>query len=721
MMKQTINLCLALHNHQPVGNFDHVIQQAYEDSYLPFLDVFERYSNLRISLHTSGPLIEWFDNHHPEYLDRLAGLVTAGRIEIVGGAFYEPILTMIPSRDRIGQITDYSKWLESRLGADIRGMWIPERVWEQQLTSDLHAANIQYTLLDDRHFKNAGLRDDQLHGYYVTEDDGNLVSVFPGSERLRYLIPFANPHETIDFLRQSAERYPGSIMVFGDDGEKFGTWPDTKRHVYDEGWLSQFFDLLSANQEWLHTVTLSEAMQSVPPTGKVYLPEGSYREMTEWALPVARQNEFDHLSHEMESDERWQTLSQYLRGGYWRNFKVKYPETDEMYSRMMMVSRRLEEARQSGISEEVLEGPRRELYRGQCNCSYWHGAFGGVYLPHLRNAVFNHLIAADNLLDQILGKPACWVEGSADDFNFDARPEIQLRNDKLMCLLSPSFGGHMYELDVRSICHNLQASLTRREEAYHRKVLAGANSQEGEVASIHDRVIFKQENLDQRVQYDSYPRNSLVDHFYHPDTSLESVARGEANEIGDFVQGSFESRLRRNPDRIQAQLTREGKIGNHTVRITKGVTLQSGVSTLEIAYLLEGLPQDDPTLFGVEFNFAGMPSGADDRYFFSGDERFGQLGQQLSLTNLQSFGLSDEWLGLSVRLNLNQPTNFWTHPVETVSQSEGGFELVHQSVMVMPHWHVRGDQDGRWSVTLHLDIDTTFAESRMHADAAALS
>ena len=539
MMKQTINLCLALHNHQPVGNFDHVIQQAYEDSYLPFLDVFERYSNLRISLHTSGPLIEWFDNHHPEYLDRLAGLVTAGRIEIVGGAFYEPILTMIPSRDRIGQITDYSKWLESRLGADIRGMWIPERVWEQQLTSDLHAANIQYTLLDDRHFKNAGLRDDQLHGYYVTEDDGNLVSVFPGSERLRYLIPFANPHETIDFLRQSAERYPGSIMVFGDDGEKFGTWPDTKRHVYDEGWLSQFFDLLSANQEWLHTVTLSEAMQSVPPTGKVYLPEGSYREMTEWALPVARQNEFDHLSHEMESDERWQTLSQYLRGGYWRNFKVKYPETDEMYSRMMMVSRRLEEARQSGISEEVLEGPRRELYRGQCNCSYWHGAFGGVYLPHLRNAVFNHLIAADNLLDQILGKPACWVEGSADDFNFDARPEIQLRNDKLMCLLSPSFGGHMYELDVRSICHNLQASLTRREEAYHRKVLAGANSQEGEVASIHDRVIFKQENLDQRVQYDSYPRNSLVDHFYHPDTSLESVARGEANEIGDFVQGSF--------------------------------------------------------------------------------------------------------------------------------------------------------------------------------------
>ena len=116
-MNQPIYLCLALHNHQPVGNFDHVFEQSYQDSYLPFLDVFERYESLKISLHTSGPLMEWLDAHHPEYLDRLADLVAVGRVEIVGGAFYEPILTMIPPRDRIGQIRDYTRWLESRLGA----------------------------------------------------------------------------------------------------------------------------------------------------------------------------------------------------------------------------------------------------------------------------------------------------------------------------------------------------------------------------------------------------------------------------------------------------------------------------------------------------------------------------------------------------------------------------------------------------------------------------
>ena len=103
-MTHTIRFCLVLHNHQPIGNFDGVFEQAYQDSYLPFLDVFEPYRDLRISLHTSGPLMEWLDQTHGEYLDRLAGLVAAGRLEIVGGAFYEPILTMIPSRDRVGQI-----------------------------------------------------------------------------------------------------------------------------------------------------------------------------------------------------------------------------------------------------------------------------------------------------------------------------------------------------------------------------------------------------------------------------------------------------------------------------------------------------------------------------------------------------------------------------------------------------------------------------------------
>src|SRR5687768_2114073 len=188
-MSQSIRFVLALHNHQPIGNFDGVFEQAYQDSYRPFLDVLDRYPHLRISLHVSGSLMEWLDERHPEYVDRLADRVGAGQIEIIGGAFYEPILTMIAPRDRVGQVRSYTRWLERRLGAKVRGMWVPERVWEQSLVSDLAEAGIQYTVLDDFHFRNAGLTAAQLYGYYVTEDEGRLLSIFPGSERLRYLIP----------------------------------------------------------------------------------------------------------------------------------------------------------------------------------------------------------------------------------------------------------------------------------------------------------------------------------------------------------------------------------------------------------------------------------------------------------------------------------------------------------------------------------------------------
>lgn len=718
-MNHPLRLLLVLHNHQPIGNFDGVFEQSYQESYLPFLDVFEGYGSLRIALHTSGSLMEWLDAHHPEYVDRLAALVAAGRIEIVGGAYFEPILAMIPSRDRVGQISTYTQWLEQRLGTSVHGMWVPERVWEQSMTSDLVRAGIQYTVLDDFHFKNAGLVTDQLHGYYVTEDDGHVLNVFPGSEQLRYSIPFQSPHETINYLKSVAESHPGSIVVFGDDGEKFGTWPGTKEHVYDHGWLRQFFDALCANSDWLRITTPSEAIQSVPPLGKLYIPEGSYREMTEWALPAGRINEFNDLHHQFEHDGLWERVAPFVRGGYWRNFKVKYPETNVMYSRMQIVSRRLQQMIDEGAAGELIDRSRLELYRGQCNCSYWHGAFGGVYLPHLRNGVYQHLIAAENLLNQYENRgwqpdQQAWVEIDAADFNLDGRPESRLANNRLMTLVSPVEGGQIYELDIKAICHNLQATLTRRPEAYHRKVLHGPNQGGGDVASIHELVVFKQENLNERLDYDRWSRNSLVDHFYSIHTQREAVVSGEADEVGDNVHAPYEAKLRRNPGRVQLQLSRDGNVHGHLLQVTKGITLTDDGATLEIAYLIENLPEQHEIVFAPEFNFAGLPANADDRYFRTQEgEHLGQLGCQLELAAVNHLGLVDEWLGIDVGLEFDRPTAIWTYPVETVSQSEGGFELVHQSVAVVPHWHLLPDANGCWSITIKLAVDTSLAEQRM--------
>lgn len=722
-----LRLALVFHDHQPIGNFDGVFEGAYQDSYLPLLDVLADYPDLPMVLHTSGSLLEWIVANHPEYIDLVRGFVERGQLELLGGPFYEPILACIPRRDRIGQMQLYSEYLERHFGIRVRGMWVPERVWEQSFAADIADAGIEYTLLDDYHFRNSGMHPDQMHGYYLTEEEGRLLKIFPGSEKLRYTIPWQEPVETINYLRGLADRFPNASVVCGDDGEKFGTWPGSKAHVFEKGWLRRFLDALRANLSWINVCTTADIIDNTPPLGTVYLPDASYREMCEWALPPERQLEYALLTKAHERDADWPQMKQFMRGGFWRNFRVKYSEANEMYCRMLELSHRLEEFQQTATADlhpEVLAKARRELYRAQCNCSYWHGAFGGLYLPHLRNAVYHHLISADNLLEQITGRNGHWVQVAADDFNLDARKEVRLAGDRLVAYVTPSRGGHLYELDIRATKHNPLATLNRRPESYHERIRAFAENRghaAGQVASIQGEVIFKQPGLEQKLIYDNWPRKCLVDHFFSPHAGFEDVQRGEG-DVGDFVLGVYETVLRRTAQRVEVRMSRLGQVGAYEIQVAKTVSLDvEHPGTLEIVYQLEQLPHHESLHFGVEFNFAGMAAGAADRYYY--DSRGRQLGPLEAVQDLPAsdrIGLVDEWLGQDLSLELSEPAAFWTFPIATISQSEGGFEAVHQSSCVIPHWQIRPTPDGRWSVRINLSVDTSAAQARKLREAAVV-
>ncbi len=724
-MGPRLRLIFAIHNHQPVGNFDGVFAQAFQDAYEPFFDVLDDFPEIPITLHVSGSLLEWLESHRPNYLDRIRRYLAAGRMELLGGPFFEPILAAIPSHDRIGQIRAYTQHLSNLFDTRVRGLWVPERVWEPGFASDIVDAGLEYTILDDSHFRSAGLGEDRLHGYYLTENEGRLLKVFPDDEYLRYTIPWASPEETITYLKQMAVRHPETIVSFGDDGEKFGSWPGTKEHVYDKGWLRDMFTAFRENASWLKVVTMADAVDYVPPQGKVYLPNASYREMTEWALPTDQQIAYKNAVSALSERDDWKEIKPFFRAGSWRNFLVKYPESNEMYCRSREVSERLQKMSNTEAARqkpELLERARMHLYRGQCNCSYWHGAFGGLYLPHLRNAVYHHLIAADNALEQLCGREGRWVEIDAGDYNLDARKEIRLTGDKLIAYLAPARGGHLYELDLRSVCVNLLATLNRRPEPYHQIVLESAGASEGidDVAfNKHEGVRFKQANLDEKIAYDRWPRKSLVDHFLQPGADLTEFQSGNGG-IGDFVLGVYETRMRHSDTRIEAVMSREGRMGEHWIKVEKTVAIDSGNgSQIEISYDLSHLPPGEPVHFAVEFNFAAMPSGASDRYYYNGHgAQLGRLETVQSLPAGLRIGLVDEWLGIDASLEFTQAAECWTFPIETVSQSEAGFELVHQSCTVVPHWNFTADASGRWQVRIQLTADTSIAQARKLAQMA---
>ena len=710
----TVRLILALHNHQPVGNFDGVFEAAYRDSYAPFLELLASYPEIPFALHTSGPLLEWLAERHPDYIAQVRGLVETGRVEILGGGFYEPIMTMIPHHDRVGQIRDYSAYLEQLFPTKVRGMWVPERVWEQHLVAAIVEAGIEYTILDDFHFQHAGITGDDLFGYYLTEDEGRLLKIFPGSETLRYTVPFQEPHATYEFLRRLAERRPGATVVFADDGEKFGSWPETFDHVYTRGWLKRFCDMIVGNRDWLEVTTLARAVDATLPLGKVYVPDGSYREMTEWVLPPSLHQDYERAKAHVVASGLANEIQPFFRaGGFWRNFKARYPESDDMYARMLGISRRLADASaREGADPDYLEIARRELYRGQCNCSYWHGAFGGLYLPHLRNAVYRSLITAHNALDDAEAKTGPRVALEVGDFNLDARQEVKLENEGLVVLVRPAQGGHIYELDVRQTAINVLATLQRRPEAYHQAIANAIHPENRDraqgdgPASIHDRVIFKQEGLDQLLVYDRHPRKALVDHFYPIDVTLDDLAACRDVERGDFVTGTYLARAQRDSRRVALVMERPGHADGQTVRIKKSIALAAGSPVLEVHYELFDLPCETCLHFAVELNLAAMAGHADDRYYSDAHgTRLGVLDSRIDLAHTEGIALTDEWLDLTVGLSWSRPGGLWCYPIETVSQSEGGFEGVYQSSAVVPHWHVTADETGRWDVLIRLALE----------------
>lgn len=728
-MAGSVRLILAFHNHQPIGNFDGVFEQTFQESYLPFLNVADRFPEIKFALHTSGSLLEWLEVAHPEYIDRVREMVARGQIEIVGGAFYEPILANIPRRDRIGQIGMYTEHLQQLFQTTVNGMWVPERVWEQGFAGDIAAAGIKYTFLDDHHFKTGGMQQEDLYGYYLTEDEGRLLSVLPGSEKLRYLIPFQDPYETVNFLRDVANNHDNAVVVFGDDGEKFGTWPDTYKHVYEDRWLERFFTALQENQSWLHVTTPKETLDHVQPSGTFYMPDCSYREMTEWVLPPGPQQELVRLTHQQrDHDEDWHKLMKFISGGFWRNFRVKYSESNEMYVRAMEISSRIAMLEQgqnplSDDQQEQLIDAKRCLYKAQCNCSFWHGAFGGLYLPHLRNAVYANLIEADNTLEAIIRSEDRWVDVQTGDFNLDARQEVRLSNQRLVALFSPACGGHMYELDLRACNTNLLATLNRRPEAYHQKVIDHAarmreaeergEELNDEVASIHDLVRFKQPNLDQKIAYDKWPRKSLVDHFLQPGLSFEEFKKGEGLVSG-FATSTYEAAVRQGDNEVALEMVGRGSVSEFEVQIRKIILMSSDrPNEIVVQYLLQDLPQGVQLHFGVEYNFATMPGNASDRYFYDSEgAQLGTLDSSFALPPCNRIGLVDEWQGIDVSIETSAEASMWTSPIETISQSESGFELVHQSVSVLPHWEFVADENGTWAVEMKLVLDTSLARAR---------
>lgn len=692
-----VHFALVIHAHQPVGNFDYVIEEAYRKAYEPFVRTLLLHPGVRISLHYSGILLEWIERHHPDFFERLRELLERSQVELVGGGYYEPILPAIPDADKLAQLRKMSDYLRQHFGVPPRGAWVAERVWEPSLARPLAEAGIEYALLDDTHFLAAGLDLPQLRGSYITEEQGAPLRLVPSLKALRYTIPFREVEETLRILR-AGTRQPGALFAMGDDCEKFGVWPGTYDHVYKNGWLERFLEAVEEAQEWLRTTTLSDYLSSHAPLGRVYLPTACYAEMMEWALPPAASADFKACLEESERMPSGERFRRFLHGGFWRGFLAKYPEANQLHKLMLAFSRRWQDAHSTrearAETSSLMDDARAHLLAAQCNDAYWHGVFGGLCAPHLRDALVRHLIQAEALLDKVEGTAQkTTVQVKREDFDVDGQEEILLEDPMFGLVVRPADGGTISSLRYKPGNAELVNSLMRRPEAYHALVRRHVTSREATregPASIHDLVLSKEANLEALLRYDRYARHAFRTYVFPAEKQWQDFEALGLEENETLAKGSWNLVPPLSP-KVELRNQAQFRAAACDVRIAavKTITSKSSAGAWQIE-CRSSLSADRscPTglALGLELVFNLLAPDTPDRYLLADEVRRplefrGEIDAARVL-------LVDEWQRVQITLDARPHPRWWIVPIETISQSESGFERVYQGSAILVVWKV---------------------------------
>lgn len=657
-MSEKTTLLFGIHMHQPIDNFQWVIEHAVNVCYAPFFDVVSQYPSFRFSVHCSGWLMEQIEKSYPKLYKQIVTLAQNGSIEFFSAGYYEPILSVIPSSDRVGQIQMLNDSITSSFNQTPKGLWLTERVWESSLIPDLNRSGIKYTVMDDYHFQCAGFDEEILDGYYMSEEGGEQLGLFPISKKLRYAIPFLSVEQAIKTIKSFNRKEDSAAIIF-DDAEKFGMWPGTYEWVYKKGWLVKFIQAVLADES-IQTMHYGEYFDQQCTRGIAYLPNVSYYEMGEWSLRADDAHKLEAFKQEMGIKRYDEEGVKFLKGGIWKNFFVKYEESNRIHKRMLELSH----------ARESVNKPEYEsaLYKAQANDALWHGVFGGLYLPNLRDNVYHYLIACENLR---YGKKTVVV---ADQNELDGHTKVKAVIANYIFRFDAAHGGQLVEFDSREKCFNWQNTLTRRKEAYHQRVLENQPSQkeptsEDGIDTIHQSAIHIDESLRDVIIYDWYLKNSFIDHISDNHFCYENFRYANFPEYGDFSNQPFEVTY----DKKGATFVREGGLyfpKKEDARLEKSFYPKSNGFDFEIAFTTHAEGYFNYIL-EHNFHFANYESVTVNNRKIEGDRRFHQTNK------LEIF---DGHLSKRIIITLDHPCDITYFPLETLSQSEQGFDLTVQGL-----------------------------------------
>jgi len=260
--------------------------------------------------------------------------------------------------------------------------------------------------------------------------------------------------------------------------------------------------------------------------------------------------------------------------------------------------------------------------------------------------------------------------------------------------VKPDAGAGIGRWDLRAARFALAAVLLRRPEAYHAKVRALDEQQataraapaadgasEAAAASIHEIVTTKQEGLSRHLRYDPDERRSGLLRFLAADSTADEAAEVVV-DLGDFASGPWDV-VELGPGAVV--LARDGVVRvagvAHAVSATKSIRIEGDRLDPGLAVEVTVTNRGSESLtarIALEWSTMLLGGGGNPAAWLEvGAERVAHDARLRALA-ATSMTAGNDFLGIRVATTIDPPQDVWVAPIETVSNSEAGFELVYQ-------------------------------------------
>lgn len=674
MSTSGLNLALGFHSHLPLdhhkiktNDLDNESSIKYLSSLGALTDLIDSVSNfegIKTNFHLSGNVITFLDKKYSDFSSKIRNLLDSNQLELLSGGLYEPIFPSIPKEDRQTQILQMSRLINHIYGYSPRGAWITESVWEPSLTLDLAKARIEYTCLPKEYFTSVGMNNDELSGYFVTEEEGRKIGVFPVSYNLNILMGKHLPQEVIDLLIASSRNHnsdnPFLVLLY-------------EHKVTDKSrlnWLINFFELLEKENDSINTVLLGDYYLKNKPKGRIYL--GTHQE-----------NESQHLTR------------------YWNQFLLKYPEANLLHKKMLRISKKINAAKEGKsrfkVIKEMINQAQDLLLKGQANNAYWDNKLQGIYSPNERHNTYSNLIKAENLIDAASRQVSKWLQVVEIDYDCDGNDEIIIETETQNIYISPALGGTILEHDFRPKNINLLNVISRKKENYH--------NQNGELI------------------YDSYPKLNLIEHYFENEPALIKLKSNQLpmpsltkNILNPYKAEIIKAKEESCKIRLNSIVNLINLEGSASIEITKQFSTRSGDSLLLIDYILTSKSSSTINFFfAVEFNINYSGNYNKESYFYlKGDPNYKTqepfLKSSEEIKDLDQISLHDKKQGVDLTISFSKNCNLYRFPIETVSYNFESLESIYQGSTILSSWHLIIEPNTSWDLTIKENISTRTEE-----------